>query len=175
MALSQAIETPCRVWRPGTVMTSSIGSRFLQGASIAVGWVGFLPGFWRSGKIHFFDCLLLVYFVASGPLWWRLTLIRRVVFNLVQSKRVAKSIPSPCLTLKRMALWNLVFPLNKGQTMQKNFYIPDPHDIPMISPWYPHDIVGLIPTSVEGKHVYYHWNSTYRRLDPPIPNYTSHV
>ena len=138
MALSQAIETPCRVWRPGTVMTSSIGSRFLQGASIAVGWVGFLPGFWRSGKIHFFDCLLLVYFVASGPLWWRLTLIRRVVFNLVQSKRVAKSIPSPCLTLKRMALWNLVFPLNKGQTMQKNFYIPDPHEIPMILlVWYP--------------------------------------
>jgi hypothetical protein len=60
-------------------------------------------------------------------------LIRRLVWK-------TWLIPSPCLTLRTMALWNLVFPLNKGQTMQKNFYmnfyIPDSRDIPMISPWY---------------------------------------
>jgi hypothetical protein len=53
-------------------MTSSIGSRFLKGASMGRGWMGWISDFGGLGRSIFFDCLLLVYFVTSGPLWWRL-------------------------------------------------------------------------------------------------------
>ena len=71
-ALSQAIDTPCRVWRPGTVMTSSIGSRFLQGTGMGRGWIGFsaqILEFWEDPNWLSIACLFWLFLDHFGRDW----------------------------------------------------------------------------------------------------------